>query len=214
MYSWSKEAVSNRKDLTTGPASAMPAHGQANLPDHPRTSPDPPKPRNRSNGPTLAPSVLRPKVLARNRLASWTPSFSLTHSSPTSAILPANDIHTKFDVMLSALGTGAKENYGAGLIRFTEYCDSRRIPEPSRMPASDELLAAFLASWSGRCSDQTMKNWMSGLQFWHTINNAPWLAGAQSELVRKGASKHVPPSLRPPVARSVLRSPIPILSSS
>ncbi|KAF8919046.1 hypothetical protein CPB85DRAFT_1430197 [Mucidula mucida] len=42
------------------------------------------------------------------------------------------------------------------------------------MPAPVPLLAAFIASASGTRSHACLKNWLSGLAFWHKLNLAPW----------------------------------------
>ncbi|KIO19287.1 hypothetical protein M407DRAFT_82974, partial [Tulasnella calospora MUT 4182] len=85
-----------------------------------------------------------------------------------------------------------RSNYGAGLIRFHEFCDSRDIPESESMPASNEMLATCIASWPGKRSESTLRTWLLGLDFWHTAHGATWLEGPQSTAVIRGAKKSVP----------------------
>ena len=37
------------------------------------------------------------------------------------------------------------------------------------MPASDNLLSAFVAEWEGKVSRSCIDNWLAGLSFWHTL---------------------------------------------
>ncbi|KIO15446.1 hypothetical protein M407DRAFT_38546, partial [Tulasnella calospora MUT 4182] len=141
------------------------------------------------------PSILRPAVPAKDRLAHWTSSFALSNRSLS---IPAADRQRRFDIILSSLDEKTRSNYGAGLIRFHDFCDSRNISESTRMPASDELLATFIASWAGERSDSTLRTWLSGLHFWHTANGALWLEGPQCAAVMKGAKKIVPVTSRRP----------------
>ena len=69
------------------------------------------------------------------------------------------------------------------------------------MPAPEYLIAAFVASWAGRTTRSTVDNWLAGLVFWHTLNDAPWRMGKPLEKVCTGISKLAPPSKppRPPV---------------
>lgn len=78
------------------------------------------------------------------------------------------------------------------------------------MPASSDLLSAFVADASGTVSDSTVNNWLSGLHYWHIVNGADW-HGSSSELLRhmrRGLSHLVPPTSkrarRPPVTLEAL----------
>ena len=64
--------------------------------------------------------------------------------------------------------------YGAGLLRFNQFCDRFQIPETKRMPASYVLLSSFIADHSGSTSGATIRNWLNGLRLWHVINGAEW----------------------------------------
>ncbi|KAG1746870.1 hypothetical protein EDB19DRAFT_1582231, partial [Suillus lakei] len=92
-------------------------------------------------------------------------------------------------------------NYGAGLLHFTQFCDLHNIPKPSHMPASPELLAAFLANAAGTVSSSAANSWMAGLHYWHSINGADWHGG-------EGLSKLTPPSSKrtkcPPITVAAL----------
>ncbi|KAF8199587.1 hypothetical protein BJ912DRAFT_1020182 [Pholiota molesta] len=102
--------------------------------------------------------------------------------------------------MLFSLDEATRELYGAGPLRFTQYCDSRCIPERGtttldRMPASEVLIAGFATAMAaGKVARTTLDNWLAGLHFWHTINGAPWHGRDMLRSVKGGVSK-----LRPPV---------------
>ncbi|TFK78440.1 DNA breaking-rejoining enzyme [Polyporus arcularius HHB13444] len=93
------------------------------------------------------------------------------------------------------------KNYGAGLLRFHQFCDQHAVAEQARMPASELLLAAFVASWAGRVARTTVDNWLAGLAFWHTLNMAQWNGARVLKATCQAALKMQPPPKpkRPPV---------------
>lgn len=103
--------------------------------------------------------------------------------------------------MLKSLDDNTRKNYGAGLLRFTQFCDCLNIPEDARMPASEPLLAAFVAKWSGLVARTTVDNWMAGLSFWHTLHGAPWSGAKMLRTTCTGLTKSAPAGRpkRPPV---------------
>lgn len=108
------------------------------------------------------------------------------------------------EVMLLGLDEGTRSNYGAGLLRFTQFCDMLSIREEARMPASAHLLAIFASDAAGYTSDSTLSNWLAGLKTWHDINGAQWEGDTpQMKRVKAGVKKLVPATSkrakRPPV---------------
>ncbi|KIK48498.1 hypothetical protein CY34DRAFT_785608 [Suillus luteus UH-Slu-Lm8-n1] len=161
------------------------------------------KPRKPKSCNTLAFSSLRPLVPARDRLRRWTAPHSDSFHASVLGDLPLEDVLQLFDVMLISIEVKTRENYGAGLLRFHQFCDSRHIPENKRMPAPDFLLASFIASWAGKVATTTAQNWMAGLHFWHNLHGAPWHGSGLLRSATAGLSKVVPDSSkrprRPPV---------------
>lgn len=161
------------------------------------------KPRKPKSGNTIAASSLRPLVPARDRLRRWLAPHSDSFHSSILGNLPLEDVLKLFDVMLISLEVKTRENYGAGLLRFHQFCDSRNISEHQRMPAPDFLLAAFIASWAGKVATTTVQNWLAGLHFWHNLHGAPWFGSSLLRSASAGLSKVVPDSSkrprRPPV---------------
>ncbi|KAJ6620377.1 hypothetical protein B0H10DRAFT_2216152 [Mycena sp. CBHHK59/15] len=108
------------------------------------------------------------------------------------------------EVMLLGLDESTRSNYGAGLLRFTQFCDALGIHEEARMPASENLLAIFGSDAAGYSSDGTLNNWLAGLKIWHDINGAQWNGdSAQMKRIKAGVKKLVPKTSkrakRPPV---------------
>lgn len=159
------------------------------------------KPRKPNASNTILPSTYRPHVLAEDRLGSWTTPFGVRfHASSSSSISTPASVKLH-EVMLLSLEPGTRKNYGAGLLRFTQFCDCQNVPEDARMPASDHLLASFVAQWHGVVSRSTVDTWVAGLTFWHSLNGAPWLGGKMLRAVCKAVLKGAPPGRdkRPPV---------------
>ncbi|GBE80134.1 hypothetical protein SCP_0213370 [Sparassis crispa] len=157
-------------------------------------------PRRPSSLNCIAPSSHRPLVLASDRVLLWTTPHSHSFQRSLDSLLPSTAVLKLFQVMLCSLD---ESTHGAGLLRFTQYCDQHRIPELQRMPASESLLSTFAASAAGAISDNTLSNWLAGLHFWHTINGAVWHGHDMLRHVRRGIAKLVPPDSKrakhPPV---------------
>lgn len=163
-------------------------------------------------GNSITPSSFRPHVLAADRLVLWTTPTTVPFQRSLESQLPQTPVLKMFQVMICSLDEGTRSNYGAGLLRFTQFCDRHSIPESSRMPASSQLLSSFAASNAGLASSSALNNWMAGLHFWHVVNGASWAGDDLLRHVRRGFAKLVPASSkrakRPPVtieALAVLR---------
>ncbi|KAI0086222.1 hypothetical protein BDY19DRAFT_873659, partial [Irpex rosettiformis] len=159
------------------------------------------KPRKPSKTNSIASSSLRPPVLACDRLSSWTTPFAQRFHADLSTQTSSKTVDSLSRVMLASLESNTRKNYGAGLLRFNQYCDCFDVAEDLRMPASDTLLASFIAEWGGVVSRSTIDTWIAGLSFWHTLNGAPWLGGRMLKATCSGALKLQPgrKPKRPPV---------------
>ncbi|KAJ7109090.1 hypothetical protein C8R43DRAFT_1099845 [Mycena crocata] len=161
------------------------------------------KPRKPRAGCEYSPSPLRPVVLAHERIQKWTTPATIIYLESKKEFAP--EIFQKLiEVMLLGLDESTRSNYGAGLLRFTQFCDSLGIHEEARMPASGHLLAIFAADAAGYSSDGTVNNWLAGLRIWHDVNGAQWNGDSpQMKRVKAGVKKLVPPTSkrakRPPV---------------
>ncbi|CAA7271031.1 unnamed protein product [Cyclocybe aegerita] len=121
-------------------------------------------PRKPRKGNTVKPSIFRPPVLASERLQHWTTPHSLSFRHSISSALPSSDLSRLFEVMSFSLDQGTRDGYGAGLLRFTQYCDQAGIPEANRMPASDVLLSVFIATLgAGKVATSTTRKGVTKL---------------------------------------------------
>jgi len=96
-------------------------------------------------------------------------------------------------VMACCVLPNTLKNYAAGLACFTKFCDDFKIPESEQMPASELLLSTFITSdGAGSVGKGTIKTWLLGVEFWHHINNAPWLSGPVLQQAVEGAARIAP----------------------
>lgn len=142
-----------------------------------------------------ASSIFRPHVSASERLRHWVTPHALSSRNLMSQI-PPSAASILMEVMLSSLEPKTRSNYGAGLLRFNQFCDRLGITEHDRCPASEALLSAFIASFAGKRSSDCIKGWLAGLKFWHTFQGAPWHGDLMLSSVKKGVAKLVPPESR------------------
>lgn len=150
------------------------------------------KPRKPKPGNVITHSSFRPFVPARDRLRLWSAPHSESFHSSVLGELPLADVLQLFNIMLISIEVKTRENYGAGLLRFHQFCDTRNIPENRRMPAPDFLLASFIASWAGKVATTTAQNWLAGVHFWHNLHGAPWHGSGLLRSATAGLSKMVP----------------------
>ena len=132
-------------------------------------------PKLSSRAPQLDfPSHLRPPVSAADRLMAWTTPYAQQQRSTLEASLPPALLNKAYLTTHSALAPSTRSVYGAGLLRFTQFCDSWKINEQDRMPASAVLLTAFASQCTGSYSGKTINSWLAGLRSWPILNRAPW----------------------------------------
>ncbi|KAI0054979.1 hypothetical protein BV25DRAFT_1816260 [Artomyces pyxidatus] len=156
------------------------------------------QPRKPKSGCAYTPSPLRPHVLASDRLRDWTTPHGLRWAAQQKAALGERVFLHMHEVMISSVEPATRNNSGAGLLRFTQFCDSLGISEDSRMPASDSLLAAFASSAAAQVSGKSAAHWLMGLHMWHTLQGAEWLGGELVKHALAGVAKLTPPSSRRP----------------
>ncbi|KAG2143567.1 uncharacterized protein EDB93DRAFT_1251982 [Suillus bovinus] len=176
------------------------------------------KPQKPKKNNILAHSTLRPHILACDRVHIWSAPHSTSFHSSVLSHLPFDDVLKLLDVMLISIEVKTHENYGAGLLRFHQYCDSRRIPEQLRMLAPDHLLASFIASWAGKVTSSTVHNWLARIHFWHNLHSAPWHGRVLLCTVTSSLAKVVLPSskrpCRPPVTLEHMHTLVRLLDLS
>ena len=163
------------------------------------------KPRKPRPDRVLAPSSFRPRVMAADRLSAWRTPYGLSHDKSLLAELPPALAESAKMSIMGALASSSKSTYGAGLLRFTQFCDKWQISEGARMPASYGLLCAFIGNYKGTTSGKTIKSWLSGIRAWHLTNHATWYGDDKwVQMARISANKEGSRHKRP------LRAPVSI----
>lgn len=156
------------------------------------------KPRKPAKGREITQSAFRPHVAAADRLFVWRTPFGDASDARLAAELPPELADTARLSIMGALAINTRNSYGAGLTRFTQFCDAWDIPEPSRMPASYALLCAFIGANRGSTPGGTLKQWMSGIRAFHLVHRAPWYGDDDwVHMARISANKEGPKSTRP-----------------
>ncbi|KAJ7099909.1 hypothetical protein B0H15DRAFT_899899 [Mycena belliarum] len=150
------------------PSSAPPRSLEPNdiCPDPRRTAEQtlPPKRARRPRaGNELIPSIYRPHVPADRRVLMWTSpgSFAIHDRFLKLGIGP--DLQARiYQGLLRSTSEPTRDTYGAGLLRYHQFCDRYQINEGARMPADRLLLAAFIADALGTCGGKCQGSPRSG----------------------------------------------------
>jgi len=195
--SWIIRQALASADVTSAVASQSPIPSNRGRIGIPRTSGGRiTKTRKPHSGNSYTASSFRPRVLASERLRRWVTPHAVAHFNQVISHISLPATSVLMEVMLSSLEPKTRSNYGAGLLRFTQFCDQLAIPEHDRCPASEVLISAFIAAYAGRRSTNCISGWLAGLKFWHTFQGAPWLGGPMLQSVKKGVAKLVPDTSR------------------
>ncbi|KAF7325222.1 hypothetical protein MKEN_00566500 [Mycena kentingensis (nom. inval.)] len=124
---------------------------------------------------SILPSPFRPNVPADRRILLWTSPHSIAAHTRMNSMNISPSLQLRiFETLLLTHEASTREGYGAGLLRFHQFCDREGISESARMPADRALLAAFVANAVGSCTGKCIRNWLSGLRLWHHFNDAEW----------------------------------------
>ncbi|KAN0084599.1 hypothetical protein V8E55_008103 [Tylopilus felleus] len=87
--------------------------------------------------------------------------------------------------------------YGAGLLVYHVFCDSREVLGKDRALAKAALVALFVSALTGSLSGKAIHNYIYGVQAWHTLYGLPWvLHEEQIATMLKGIAKLAPPALK------------------
>ena len=175
------DILANSSKLCTTQIMVQPTHRTStscNPDPHSSSAPTSPpttrKPRKPRPDRILIPNSLRPRVMAVDRIYSWRTPYGLSHDKSLLAELPPALVESAKMSITGALAPSLRSTYGAGLLRFNQFCDRWQISEASRMPVSYALLCAFIGNYKGSNSGKTIKSWLSGIRAWHLTNHAPW----------------------------------------
>lgn len=132
-----------------------------------------PAARKARAGSTITSNPLRPHVPAGDRIFAWDTPYARRHRASLS--MPLRLAKATLATVLAGLAHSTRSTYGAGILRFTQFCDLEGVSEEARMPASYSLLCAFLSSMVGKVSDASMRSYLAGVRAWHVFHHAPWV---------------------------------------
>ncbi|KAH8993206.1 hypothetical protein EDB92DRAFT_1756183, partial [Lactarius akahatsu] len=139
-----------------------------------------------------SPSSLRPHCLAKDRLRLWTPAYSRP-TIPHGHTLDEAERERVKDTMLHAWEEDTRAAYGSGLLMWHRFCDEKRVPEPERAPAGQDLLSAFVAHMATAYSGKTISGYLSGIRAWHVLHSVPWaLEKSEMDTMLRAACKLTP----------------------
>lgn len=141
---------------------------------YPRLAISPSGRKSRNSAPPIAEHWHRPHVLASDRLFFWTSDAAIQKRIQLLSSLSPADVEAYDLSLLTLISLSTRQIYGAGLMEWIVYCDSRRIPEHHRFPAEPHHLQAFIASHSGSIGVSKLNNILSALALWHQIHELPW----------------------------------------
>src|SRR5882724_2459465 len=151
-------------------------------------------PQTPSHHPHSSPPPLRSHVAAPYHVLHWLTPFGLACLNCLSSHLPPELLAWEHVVMSRSVHPKTLSNYSAGILRFTQFCDTFHIPEDLRMPAPEWLLSIFITTCgassvggvAGSVGGSAIKTWLLRLQFWHLINGAPLSGTAHLNRAAKG----------------------------
>ncbi|KAF9043257.1 hypothetical protein BJ165DRAFT_1545520 [Panaeolus papilionaceus] len=155
-------------------------------------------------------SEFRPPVPAAKRLSMWSSLYARRRKQDMTGAILSQLIKKTYQAVEEAITASTQTVYGAGLLRFHQFCDTFGISEEARMPASAPLLASFVAHCKGSYKGKTISTWLSGVRYWHVFNRAQWFGeddwvNQTRSLARKAGTQFRRP-LRSPVSLDHLRS--------
>ncbi|XP_006461561.1 hypothetical protein AGABI2DRAFT_58702, partial [Agaricus bisporus var. bisporus H97] len=139
------------------------------------------------------PSLLRPHVLAKERLIKWLPASG----EDTRDLV--GDRERVRQVLEAGWDESTLNTYGSGLLVFHVFCDAKQIPESHRTPSPSTLLSSFTAALAGSYSATAISNYLAGLRAWHILNRLEWHTNAaELNVLLRAAAKTAPSTTKRP----------------
>ena len=146
-------------------------------------------------------SPFRPHCLARDRLKLWRPFYSRVSKPIDSgfSLTSEDDLERILVVMAASWAPGTRDTYGAGILVYHVFCDTRNISEIQRCPASTSLLLMFISACAGSYSGASVANYIYAVRAWHTLHGATWpISKVEITAALDGAAVLAPPSSKRP----------------
>ena len=106
----------------------------------------------------LSISNLWPHCHAGDRIRLWKPKTVRTFCSTQGVLIPLNqeDVELIEGVSLNSLQPSTRASYGAGLLAFHIFCDSKKMDKDLRAPVNLAILQSFVARMAGIYSTLTI----------------------------------------------------------
>jgi len=150
---------------------------------------------SRAHHPTIDQSIWWPHIAAINQFLHWLSPFTLSNLNKLAQHLPPEIIAREWFVVICTVNSKTLNNYGTGLLRFTQFCNHFKVGEDLWMPDPEWLIAHFITTHgSGLVGPGVMKTWLLVLELWHIINGAPWHGSAHLKWASQGSCLVTPSS--------------------
>ncbi|KAJ8455568.1 hypothetical protein ONZ45_g18908 [Pleurotus djamor] len=118
--------------------------------------------------------------------------------------LTDQDMDRIITVINTSWASGTKETYGAGLLIYHLFCDSRAMDEPSRCPAHSVTILTFIATLAGLYSGKTLHNYVYAVRAWHILHGQPWsVVDTELKAALEGASRLAPATSKRPKRKPI-----------
>jgi len=159
------------------PSMKIPPHNSLMAPSHPAilVSPFPMVKHTHPCPSKYSITPLCPHVSGADFCLHWLTPYGLGYLNKLSSHLPYELITPERVVLVRAIVPTTLSNYGAGLLRCTQFCDSFKVAEDLHMPVLEWLLSVFVTTMgASSVGGSTIRTWLLGLQLWHMVNVAPW----------------------------------------
>ncbi|KAN0091428.1 hypothetical protein V8E55_004994 [Tylopilus felleus] len=144
----------------------------------------------------LLPQITIPEEISSHILDFNNPSGfrTLTLLGPPAMLELQERVKT---VTLQDWAESTRATYGAGLLVYHVFCDSREVLEKDHALAKAALVASFVSVLTGSLSGKAIHNYIYGVRAWHTLYRLPWvLHEEQIATMLKGIAKLTPPALK------------------
>jgi hypothetical protein len=131
-----------------------------------------------------------------------------TSSSCPSARSPSSLSRRADEVVALAWAGLTLKLYNEGTTTFNAWCDTHGIPFGARLPANEDLLCEFAASYLRTHSGSLVKNYLQGIRAFHIYRNVPYCGSTRLKYVVRGVANAAPDSSkldpRPPITLAML----------
>jgi hypothetical protein len=77
---------------------------------------------------------------------------------------------------------------------FKAFARETAVPRSAWLPASEQVLAAFAASFAGKRASGTVRGYLAAVRWWHTENGVEWNGKDLLRNVMKGVTSMTPSS--------------------